>query len=178
MPLKCRPLIDQAKSEILKEMQQPCAGLWELQSVADYFCLEMAEQRPPAAAAMFLDRDQRFLAYEDFSAILPTNRTIVNKHVVDRSLDLVARYAILAEYPYPDAPNSLAETINATQELSAYLSIFDVVLLDHLIISGLEYTSLHELGHLKVPPGHSPLLLKDRTTLVPEAPPVEQYFER
>nr|MBA2724055.1 DNA repair protein RadC [Methylibium sp.] len=118
------------------------------QTVRDYLRLQLAGLQHEVFAVLFLDSQQRLLAFEELFRGTLSQASVYPREVVKRALALNAAAAILAH----NHPSGVAEPSRAdevlTQTLKAALALVDVRVLDHFVVSRGGVVSFAERGLL------------------------------
>ncbi|MBA3597148.1 MAG: DNA repair protein RadC [Methylibium sp.] len=118
------------------------------QTVKDYLRLQLAGLQHEVFAVLFLDSQQRLLAFEELFRGTLSQASVYPREVVKRALALNAAAAILAH----NHPSGVAEPSRAddvlTQTLKAALALVDVRVLDHFVVSRGGVVSFAERGLL------------------------------
>jgi DNA repair protein RadC len=112
----------------------------------DFLRLRMAEYRNEVFGALFLDTQHRILAVREIFQGTIDSASIYPRVVVQKALEYNASAAIL----YHNHPSGVAEPSRAdktiTKRLADALSMIDVRVLDHFVVSATESVSFAELG--------------------------------
>jgi len=116
--------------------------------VKDYLKLQLAALPHEVFAVLFLDAQNRLLAFEDMFRGTLTQTSVYPREVVKRALELRAAAVILAH----NHPSGAAEPSRAdeylTQTLKSALALVDVRVLDHLVVAHASVVSFAERGLL------------------------------
>lgn len=122
-----------------------------LSSPADtrrYLQMTLAEYKNEVFAALFLDNRHRVLAFEALFHGTIDGTAVYPRVVVERALALNAAAVIFTH----NHPSGVAEPSRAdellTQRLKEALSLVDIRVLDHIVVSSIETVSLAERGLL------------------------------
>ncbi len=117
-------------------------------TVRDYLQLQLASRPHEVFAVLFLDSQQRLLAFEELFRGTLSQASVYPREVVKRALALNAAAAVLAH----NHPSGVAEPSRAdqalTQTLKAALALVDVRVLDHFVVSRGAVVSFAERGLL------------------------------
>ena len=110
--------------------------------------LKLAEREAEVFCVLFLTNRHRVIAFEEMFRGTIDGATVHPREVVKQALRLNAAAVILAH----NHPSGVAEPSRAdeaiTRRLRDALALVDVRVLDHLIVGGIEITSLAERGLL------------------------------
>lgn len=118
------------------------------QAVKDYLRLQLAGLAHEVFAVLFLDSQQRLLAFEELFRGTLSQASVYPREVVKRALALNAAAAILAHnHPCGVAEPSRADEV-LTQTLKAALALVDVRVLDHFVVAQGGVVSFAERGLL------------------------------
>lgn len=118
------------------------------QAVKDYLRMQLGGLAHEVFAVLFLDSQQRLIAFEELFRGTLSQASVYPREVVKRALALNAAAAILAH----NHPSGVAEPSRAdevlTQTLKAALALVDVRVLDHFVVSRGDVVSFAERGLL------------------------------
>ena len=116
--------------------------------VKDYLRLQLGARPHEVFGVVFLDAQNRLLAFEDMFRGTLTQTSVYPREVVKRALELRAAAVILAH----NHPSGAAEPSRAdeylTQTLKSALALVDVRVLDHLVVARASVVSFAERGLL------------------------------
>jgi DNA repair protein RadC len=116
--------------------------------VKDYLRLQLGARPHEVFGVLFLDAQNRLLAFEDMFRGTLTQTSVYPREVVKRALELRAAAVILAH----NHPSGAAEPSRAdeylTQTLKSALALVDVRVLDHLVVAHASVVSFAERGLL------------------------------
>ncbi len=133
----------------LRVLEKKCAVGKRLKSPGDtkeYLRLRLADCQNEVFGAMFLDSRHRVLAVREIFQGTVDGATVYPRVVVQQALKHNAGAMIL----YHNHPSGVAEPSTAdkaiTKRLTDALSMIDVRVLDHLVVSATESTSFAERG--------------------------------
>lgn len=117
-------------------------------STRDYLRLLLAQRQEEVVFGLFLDTQHRLLMAEELNVGTLSHSSIYPREIAKRALQYNAAALILA-HNHPSGSNQPSQAdIQVTQQLHAALALFEVRLLDHLIVARGGITSLAELGYL------------------------------
>ena len=118
------------------------------QAVRDYLQLMLGCRPHEIFAVLFLDSQHRLIALEELFRGTLTQTSVYPREVVVRALALYAASVVLAHnHPSGSAQPSRADEA-LTQTLKAALSLVDVRVLDHFVVTSTQAVSMAELGLL------------------------------
>lgn len=113
-------------------------------AVRDYLRLTLGSLTHETFAVLFLDAQHRLITYEEMFRGTLTHTSVHPREIARRALQLNAGAVILAHnHPSGTAEPSHADEV-LTLTLRASLELFDVKVLDHLIITGNSTVSFAE----------------------------------
>ncbi|HUP09895.1 MAG TPA: DNA repair protein RadC [Caldimonas sp.] len=116
--------------------------------VKDYLRLQLGARPHEVFGVVFLDAQNRLIAFEDMFRGTLTQTSVYPREVVKRALELRAAAVILAH----NHPSGAAEPSRAdeylTQTLKSALALVDVRVLDHLVVAHASVVSFAERGLL------------------------------
>ena len=115
-------------------------------AVRDYLQLQLGARSHEVFAVLFLDSQNRLLAFEELFRGTLSQTSVYPREVVLRALHHHAAAAVLAHnHPSGTAQPSRADEA-LTQSLKAALALVDVRVLDHFIVTRDRATSMAEMG--------------------------------
>jgi DNA repair protein RadC len=115
-------------------------------AVRDYLQLQLGARNHEVFAVLFLDSQNRLLAFEELFRGTLSQTSVYPREVVLRALHHHAAAAVLAHnHPSGTAQPSRADEA-LTQSLKAALALVDVRVLDHFIVTRDRATSMAEMG--------------------------------
>ncbi|TAG34145.1 MAG: JAB domain-containing protein [Polaromonas sp.] len=118
------------------------------QAVRDYLQLQLGSRPHEIFAVLFLDSQHRLIALEELFRGSLSQTSVYPREVVVRALALNAASVVLAHnHPSGAAQPSRADEA-LTQTLKAVLSLVDVRVLDHFVVTSTQAVSMAELGLL------------------------------
>ena len=118
------------------------------QAVKHYVQLQLAHKRHEVFAVLFLDQQQRLIAFEELFRGTLTRTSVYPREVVLRALHHHAAAVVLAHnHPSGGVQPSTAD-IGITASLTAALGLVDVRVLDHMIVSQGVSLSMTEAGYI------------------------------
>ena len=129
-------LIARAKKALARRLAVPGAVIDSPDAVRDFLMFELGEEAREVFCALFLDAQNRVVSFELMFAGTLAQTSVHPREVVRRCLELNAASVILAH----NHPSGVPEPSNAdkalTDTLKRTLALFDVRVLDHLIVGG------------------------------------------
>ena len=132
----------------LKEQMQARDVLTSPQQVRDYLCLKLGSLTREVFVVLFLDAQNRVLAYEELFSGTLTQTSVYPREVVKRALHHNAASVIFAH----NHPSGIAEQSRAdellTTALKQALALIDIRVLDHFVVAGNTTLSFAEQGLL------------------------------
>ena len=141
-------VIDAALAILASRMRADGALFCSPHTVKNYLTLHLAGRSREAFAVLYLDTQQRLLAFEvPFEGTL-TRTAVHPREIVRRALDLNAAAVILAHNHPSGAPEPSRADELLTQGLRAALQLVDVRVVDHVIVAGRATMSFAERGLL------------------------------
>lgn len=132
----------------LKEQLRVRDVLTSPQQVRDYLCLKLGSLTREVFIVLFLDAQNRVLAYEELFSGTLTQTSVYPREVVKRALHHNAASVIFAH----NHPSGIAEQSRAdellTTALKQALALIDIRVLDHFVVAGNTTLSFAEQGLL------------------------------
>ena len=133
---------------ILGEDLQEQIVLSNPKSVADYLRLHLGHEKIEVSVALLLNRQNQLIAVRELSRGTVAENTVYIREIVKLALDEYADSLILAH----NHPGGLARPsesdVQFTERLKQALSLVDITLLDHFIVTAKETCSLREQGYM------------------------------
>ena len=118
------------------------------QALRDYLQLQLSSRPYEVFAVLFLDAQHRLIALEELFRGTLAQTSVYPREVVVRALALNAASVVLAHnHPSGSAQPSRADEA-ITKTLKAALSLIDVQVLDHFVVTVSKATSMAEMGLL------------------------------
>lgn len=119
------------------------------QVAADFFMMQLSALNAEVFCVAFLNTKHRMIACEKMFQGSLSEASVYPRQVVHRAMVLNAAAVILAHnHPSGDATPSQAD-IQLTKQLIEVLNLFDIRVLDHLVIGGANVTSFAQQGLLQ-----------------------------
>jgi DNA repair protein RadC len=116
------------------------------QAVRDYLQLQLGGLHHEVFAVLFLDSQHRLIALEEMFRGTLTQTSVYPREVVKQALTLNASSVVLAHnHPSGTAQPSRADEA-LTHTLKAALTLVDVRVLDHFVVTASQAVSMAELG--------------------------------
>ncbi len=132
--------------KVLSAKHRAGQSLKNPKETGDFLRLRMSEYRNEVFGALFLDTRHRVLAVREIFQGTIDGASVYPRVVVQQALEYNASAAIL----YHNHPSGVAEPSRAdksiTKRLADALSMIDVRVLDHFVVSATESVSFAELG--------------------------------
>lgn len=123
-------------------------SLSSLKEVSTFLMLKAREVEHEVFWVLFADAYNRLITAEAMFRGTLTQTSVYPREVVKRALELNAAAVILGHnHPSGEVKPSSADE-RLTQQLRAALSLVDVQVLDHVIVSGDRFASMAEMGIL------------------------------
>ena len=142
-----REIIDIAATLLYEGLQygpaltRPC-------DAAQFLQLRLATEKNEQFAVLFLDTRHRLIHFERLFMGTIDSASVHPRVVVQKALEVNAGAVIFAHnHPSNDCEPSQADR-DITQKLKQALALIDVRVLDHLVVSRTDWTSLAERGWL------------------------------
>jgi len=146
MPAGSAEIIRAAMALMESQISEYGTALGSPQAVRDYLRLRMTGLTCEIFSCMFLDAQNRVIAYEEMFRGTLTQTSVFPREVIKRSLDHNAAAVVFAHnHPPGVAEPSLADEV-LTQTLKHALQMIDVKVLDHFIVGGSSAMSFSERG--------------------------------
>ncbi|HHS2172938.1 TPA: RadC family protein [Neisseria meningitidis] len=127
---------------ILAEELQESIVLSDPDTVADYLRFHLGQEKVEVSVALLLNRQNQLIAVRDTVA----ENTIYIREIVKLALDEYADSLIIAHNHPGGSPEPSQEDIMFTRRLAQAMSLVDVSLLDHFIVTAQTVRSFRQLG--------------------------------
>lgn len=139
-------ILDAALAILKGRMRQPGAAMDKPGTVKDFMCLTHAGLQHEVFTVMFLDSQHRMIECREMFQGTLGQTSVYPREVVRAALELHAAAVILSHnHPSGSVAPSRADEV-LTQTLRSALSLVDVRVLDHIIVSGTNALSMAERG--------------------------------
>ena len=138
-------VLAEAKRVIAKRFRRGTriAGIADIQSLA---VIELHNLDQEVFAALFLDTRHAIISFEKLFFGTIDHSHVHARIVVQRALEVHAAALILLHNHPSGSPEPSPSDITVTKDLVACLSLFDIRVLDHVIVGGDDTYSLSEHG--------------------------------
>lgn len=125
-----------------KNTQKLCSS----EHSGQFFCLHLANHKKEVFAVAFLNNRHQLICYEElfFGTINAT--AVYPREILRRCLELDAVAIVVGHNHLSGDMNPSQSDKATTGQIRKALSLIDVRLLDHIIVSGNEWLSMSELG--------------------------------
>jgi DNA repair protein RadC len=148
MPDHERAVIDAALTILGGYLRQPGAAIHTPNAVKEYTRLHLASERREVFAVLFMDNQNRVIAFEAMFVGTLSQTSVHPREVVLAALGHEAAAVILAHnHPSGSVQPSRADE-HLTHTLKQALALVDVRVLDHIIVGGDSVLSMAEQGLL------------------------------
>jgi DNA repair protein RadC len=148
-PLAEDEIIQQAKSILEKRFARQCV-LTKSPVVKDFFMARLAQLEYEVFCVAFLDNRHGLSVCENMFRGTINHSAVYPREVVKRALDLNAAAVILA-HNHPSGYSKPSQSdISMTHLLENTLKLFDIRILDHVVVGATKVISFAELGLLSI----------------------------
>lgn len=138
-------VVELARRALAQQMQETPL-LDNPQAARDYVQLRLGAHTYEVFAVLFLDAQNRFLAFEELFKGTLTQTSVYPREVVIRAMALKASHVVLAHnHPSGSAQPSVADQ-HLTKTLMAALALIDVQVLDHFVVTRSNVVSMIDCG--------------------------------
>lgn len=146
MPDHERAVIDAALTILSGYLRQPGAALHSPDRVREYLRLHLSNERRELFGVMFLDCQNRVIAFEVMFVGTLSQTSVYPREVALATLRHDAAAVVLVHnHPSGSTKPSLADE-HLTDTLKQVLALVDVRVLDHVIVGGADVLSMAEQG--------------------------------
>ncbi len=143
-----RQTLRRAMNLLERQLREPGAAFTSASATRDWLRLQLAGEEREVFMVLFLDNQNRLIAYETLFTGTINHTQVHPREVVKAALKHNAAAVILAH----NHPSGLAEPSQAdrqiTERLRTVLELVDIRLPDHLVIGGMDIVSFAERGWL------------------------------
>ena len=141
-------IIREALNILQKDLSKNQIGMNSPQAVKDYCRLKLATKEHEVFAVLFLDNQHRLIEFKELFRGTISSCSVHIREVAKEALKLNCAAVILTHnHPSGICEPSLSD-VNITKSLKKSLSLFDIRVLDHIVVSLEGTTSLAERGEL------------------------------
>lgn len=133
---------------ILSEDLQQNMVLDSPQTVSDYLRLKLGHERVEVSVALLLNRQYQLISMHELSRGTVAENNVYIREIVKLALDGYADSLILAHNHPGGSARPSEEDIAFTARLQQALSLMDMTLLDHFIVTACEACSMRQGGWL------------------------------
>lgn len=141
-------IIEQAVRILKSRMKEKGIEVTSPQGSMEYFKLQIAEKKHEVFCALYLDTRHRMIAFEEAFQGTVDGCSIHPRVIAARCLELGAAAVIFAHNHPSDDPTPSQADIQITKCLKTALSVLDVRVLDHLVVTRDECVSLAQRGEI------------------------------
>ena len=146
MPDHERAVIDAALTILGGYLRQPGAAIHTPEGVKNYLRLQLASERREVFAVLFMDSQNRVIAFEAMFVGTLSQTSVYPREVVLAALGHEAAAVVLVHnHPSGSVEPSRADQL-LTQTLKQALALVDVRVVDHIIVGGDGVLSMAEQG--------------------------------
>lgn len=135
-------ILREAHNILVKRMMRESEPMTRPELIGKALCLRLGGNYTEALGFVFLDTQHRIIAMEELFKGSIDACSISMAHIIRRCVFHNAR----AIFMYHNHPSGMTEPsradIKTTQNVIKALELIDVTVLDHIIVAGIEYTSL------------------------------------
>lgn len=148
MPPTTQRAIKRALTLLEQQLREPGAAFTSTTAVRDWLRLQKSTLAREEFAVLFLDNQNRLIAYETLFKGTINSTEVYPREVVKAALRHNSAAVLLAHnHPSGHAEPSQADR-QITDRLVSALGLVDVKVLDHLVVGGLDIVSFSERGWL------------------------------
>jgi len=133
---------------VLNEKYQTGEKINNPLQVREYFQFRLAEKKNEVFSALFLTNKHTILAYEELFQGTIDSSSVHLRVVAQRSLELNSAAVIFAHNHPSGDPKPSESDSRITQKLKDILGLFDIRVLDHIVVGTSGTVSLAEQGLL------------------------------
>jgi DNA repair protein RadC len=144
LPDEERSVIESALSILERHLTKPGKDVSSSCAAHEYLCLELAGETREVFAVLYLDAQHRAIAFEVAALGTLKETTVYPREVVRAALRHGAAGVIFAHNHPSGHPEPSPHDEKLTAALSAALRLIDVVVLDHIVVAGLQTVSMAE----------------------------------
>lgn len=134
---------------ILSEELQEEICLNHSSAVADYLRLHLGHEKVEVSIALLLNRQYHLISTHELSRGTVAENTVYIREIVKIALEECADSLIIAHNHPGGSARPSENDIAFTQKLRQALSLVDISLLDHFIVTAQETYSMHDHGYFR-----------------------------
>ena len=149
LPPSAQHTIREALTLLERQLREPGASFTSSHAVRDWLRLQLASLEREEFTVLFLDNQQRLIAYETLFTGTINHTQVHPRAVVKAGLKHnCAAVSVAHSHPSGEAEPSQADR-KITERLRAALELVEIRLLDHLVVGGMDIISFSERGWLQ-----------------------------
>lgn len=133
---------------VLREKHQVGEKMDNVKQVRNYFQLKLSERKNEVFSALFLTNKHTIIAYEELFQGTIDGASVHIRVVAQKSLELNSAAVIFAHNHPSGDPNPSESDNRITLKLKESLGLFDIRVLDHIVVGTSGTISLAERGLL------------------------------
>ena len=138
--------IDDAMNILYSRLKTPDFYITSPHDVRKYLTLKLAELEHEVFAVIFLDNRHGIIKYEEMFRGTIDGASVYPREVIKRALELNANSLVFA-HNHPSGKSEISSADESiTNRLVKCAALFDIKVLDHLIVGGNTITSFAEKG--------------------------------
>ncbi len=131
---------------VLSEKYQVGEKMDNVKQVRNYFQLKLSERKNEVFSALFLTNKHTIIAYEELFQGTIDGASVHIRVVAQKSLELNSAAVIFAHNHPAGDPTPSDSDDRVTQKLKEALGLFDIRVLDHIVVGTAGTISMAELG--------------------------------
>jgi len=141
-------IIAQARSILVEQLKIPGAAFNCPETVKEYFRISLVNHEREVFSCLFLDNKHRLIEYEELFLGTIDQATVHPREIAKAALNQNAAALIVGHnHPSGDPTPSQADEV-ITKKIKVSLELFDIRLLDHIVVGCSEAVSFAEIGLL------------------------------
>lgn len=141
-------ILEEAHKIIVSRMRKPGGLIRDIAIVKQYLQMEYGFLENEQFGCMFLNCNYELINHKNMFRGTITQCATYPREIAREALKQNASFVILVHNHPSQSPAPSDEDVEMTVQIKQTLAVLDIVLFDHIIVAGLQTTSLRSIGYL------------------------------
>lgn len=141
-------ILEEARKIIVSRMRKPGGLIRDIAIVKQYLQMEYGFLENEQFGCMFLNCNYELINHKKMFRGTITQCATYPREIAREALKQNASFVILVHNHPSQSPAPSDEDVEMTVQIKQTLAVLDIVLFDHIIVAGLQTTSLRSIGYL------------------------------